>query len=70
MGDADTFFEKARGARILAVDAGASMHMLSKMDLSSGELEPLQKIQDTHNGSDGQWRSANKSKSTSVRLPP
>ena len=39
------------------VDSGASMHMVSKRDLDSAELEDIKKSDD---GDDGQRRGANK----------
>ena len=40
------------------------MPMLSTQDLSSEELETLRRSRTTHNGGNGQWRSANKRGST------
>ena len=40
--------------RKLVVDSGASMHMLSRKDLSSDKLETLQRSRTTHNGGNGQ----------------
>ena len=42
MGNADTLFEKKPEEREFVVDSGASMHMLSKKDLSSGQLETFE----------------------------
>ena len=43
LGNASTLFEKGRGARHFVIDSGASMHMLSQKDLSSGESETLKR---------------------------
>ena len=43
----------------LVVDSGASMHMLSRKDLNSSELDTI-RVQKPHNGCPSQWRSANK----------
>ena len=45
--------------RMFVVDSGASMHMLSKKDLSSDEM-------DTNDGSDRKWESANKRGGTTL----
>ena len=53
--------------RVFVVDSGASMHMLSKKDFRSDELDTFEKIQRPCDGGDRQWGSANKRGSTSVR---
>ena len=58
---------KRPAERDFVVNSGASMHMMSKIDLSSW-VGCFAKIQEPHNGGDGQWRSANKWGSTSVCL--
>ena len=49
--------------RKFVVDSGASVHMMSKKDLSSDEyVGYFAEIQELHSGANGQWRSANKRK--------
>ena len=50
---------KSPEEREFAVDSGASMHMLSKKDLRSSELDTLRKSRTSHNGSNVQRRIAN-----------
>ena len=40
--------------RMFVVDPGASMHMLSKKDLSSDEMDTL-RVQNSYDGSDRKW---------------
>ena len=58
--------KKTREERMFVIDSGASMHMLSKKDLSSEELVHLSKVQNLYRGGNGKWRSANKRGCTSV----
>ena len=44
--------------RDFVVDSGASMHMVSKKELCSEEMDTLKKVQNLHCGIDCQWRSA------------
>ena len=52
---------------MFVVDSGASMHMLSKKDLSSDENGYFAEVQNPNDGSDRKWKSADKRGSTSVR---
>ena len=52
--------------REFVVDSGASMHMVSKKDHNSGELETMRDIKKSDDGDDGQRRGANKRRSDSV----
>ena len=58
---------KSPEEREIEVDSVASMHMLSNRDLSPAEFGHSSKVQELHNGSNGQWESANKRGSTSIR---
>ena len=44
--------------RVFDVDSGASMHMISKKDLSDAEMDTLTIVQ-SYDGQNRQWRSAN-----------
>ena len=44
-----------RMERELVVDSGASMHTLSRKNLSSDEMDTQKKVQTPHSGHDGQW---------------
>ena len=55
---------------MFVVDLGASMHMLSRKDLSSDELDTFQKIQKPHRSDNGKRGSANKRGGASVRPGP
>ena len=50
-----------------AVDSGASMHMLSKKRFKLRRNGDSAKIQELHNGGNGQWRSPSKRGSTCFR---
>ena len=73
----DPFFHRSQGERRrllqsreereFVVDSGASMHMMSKKDLSSDELDTLRRFRNPHGGAYSLWRSANKRGSTSFR---
>ena len=41
--------------RMFVVDSGASMHMLSKKDFHSDELDTLRKSRNPYDGSDRKW---------------
>ena len=45
--------------REFVVDSGASMHMVSKNDLSDAEMDTLTKIVQSYDSHNRQWRSAN-----------
>ena len=45
--------------RECVVDSGASMHMISKMDLSKAEMDTLTKSCSSYDSHNRQWRSAN-----------
>ena len=48
------------------VDSGASMHMVSKRDLNSAELENHEDFEESDYGDDGQRRGANKRRSHGI----
>ena len=50
------------------VDSRASMHMLSKKNLSSGEMDTVKRPQTPHSGHDGQWGSADIRGGTNVEM--
>ena len=65
--EASALVSKNTAERMFVVDSGASMHMLSKKDLSSDELDTLRRSRNTHSEGNGNWGGANKRGSTSVR---
>ena len=48
------------------VDSGASLHMVSKKDLNSAELETMRTFEESDDGDDGQRRGANQRRSDGV----
>ena len=57
----DTFYSPAE-VPAPSSTKGASMHMLSRKDLSSGELETLKRSRSPHNSGDSQWRGSRRMK--------
>ena len=45
--------------REFVVDSGASMHMISKKDLSDAEMDSSDEIVQSYDSHNRQWRSAN-----------
>ena len=52
--------------REFVVDSGASMHVVSKKDLNSAELETMRTSKKSDDGDDGQRRGASKRRSDSI----
>ena len=52
--------------REFVVDSGASMHMISKKDLSDAEMDTLTKIVQSYDSQNRQWRSADEGRGYSV----
>ena len=50
------------------VDSGASMHMLSKKDLNSAELETVQVSKKTSNGYHSQWKEVQTNEEATVHV--
>ena len=63
---APVLVSKSTEERMFVVDSGASMHKLSKKDLSSDEMDTLRRSRTTHDDSDRKLRSADKRGGTSV----
>ena len=57
---------KNTAERMFVVDSGASVHMLSKKDRTSDEMDTLRRSRKPYDGSDRKWGSANKRGGTSV----
>ena len=55
--------------REFVVDSGASMHMISKKDLSKAEMDNFDEIVQSYDGHNRQWRSASSSSSSSSSSP-
>ena len=61
------FISTSQEVRMFVIDSGASMHMLSKRELSSAEMDTLRRSRIPRHGGDSKWGSPNNRGGISIR---